>query len=141
MYNNIDFKYIIILIILIILIMVYETGEISKTVYENDKIIKETLENIVEKEKKLIKDFKNLKDFRSNAPIEFIDDIDSLLDERKLYLTFKLQTKEKQVASLIKLLDYINMLESKNKKLESDRLLSKIENLEKEIMYLREIFN
>tara|TARA_B100000989_G_C19433612_1_gene424149 strand:+ start:132 stop:497 length:366 start_codon:yes stop_codon:yes gene_type:complete len=121
--------------------MVYETGEISKTVYENDKIIKETLENIVEKEKKLIKDFKNLKDFRSNAPIEFIDDIDSLLDERKLYLTFKLQTKEKQVASLIKLLDYINMLESKNKKLESDRLLSKIENLEKEIMYLREIFN
>ena len=120
--------------------MVYYVGEIAQNVYDSDKVIKETIENIVEKEKKIMKDYANLKDFRNNAPKEFIDDLDKLLEERKLFLNYKLQSKEKQVESLIKLLEYINTLDKKFKQYDSDKLLSKIETLENEIMQLRDIF-
>ena len=58
----------------------------------------------------------------------------------QLYLTFKIQSKEQQLSSLIKLLEYINMLEDKNKQLENDKLLFKVEQLEEEIMNLRSLF-
>ena len=75
--------------------MVYVSGTIAKDVNDSDKVIKETLENIIEKEKKIIKDYQNLKNFRENAPIEFLDDLDKLLEERKMFLNYKLQSKEK----------------------------------------------
>tara|TARA_Y100000816_G_C25715981_1_gene377716 strand:- start:83 stop:445 length:363 start_codon:yes stop_codon:yes gene_type:complete len=120
--------------------MVYYVGEIAQNVYDSDKVIKETIENIVEKEKKIMKDYANLKNFRNNAPKEFIDDLDNLLEERKLFLNYKLQSKEKQVESLIKLLEYINTLDKKFKQYDSDKLLSKVETLENEIMQIRDIF-
>lgn len=121
--------------------MVYKIGEIAENIYENDKIIKETIENIVEKEKKIITDYQNLKNFKTNAPIEFIHDIDKLLEERKIYLNYKLQSKEQQLESLFKLLEYINLLEKKNKSLESNKLLFKIKNLEEEIMEFKNFIN
>ena len=120
--------------------MVYVSGTIAKDVNDSDKVIKETLENIIEKEKKIIKDYQNLKNFRENAPIEFLDDLDKLLEERKMFLNYKLQSKEKQVESLLKLLEYINVLDKKNKQYENDRLLTKVKNLEDEIMQIRNIF-
>ena len=60
--------------------MVYIVGEIAKNVDFNDKIIKETLENIVEKEKKIMRDYENLKNFRLNAPSEFLGDLYKLLE-------------------------------------------------------------
>ena len=59
--------------------MVYSTGEIAKNVYESDKIIKETIENIIEKEKKIMSDYENLKNFKNSAPKEFTQDLDNLL--------------------------------------------------------------
>ena len=120
--------------------MVYYTGEIAENVYNNDKIIKETIENIVEKEKKIMKDYTNLKNFRNNAPKEFIHHLDNLLEERKLFLNYKLESKEKQVESLMKLLEYINVLDKKFKQYESDKLLSKIKFLEEEVMEIRNLF-
>lgn len=120
--------------------MVYNTGEIAKNVYHGDKIIKETIENIIEKEKKIIRDYENLKNFKNNAPKEFTQDLDNLLEERKLFLNYKLESKEKQVESLMKLLEYINVLDKKFKQFESDKLLSKIKILENEIMQIRKIF-
>ena len=120
--------------------MVYNTGEIAKDVYESDKIIKETFENIIEKEKKIMRDYENLKNFKNSAPKEFSEDLDNLLEERKLFLNFKLESKEKQVESLMKLLEYINVLDKKFKQFESDKLLSKIKILENEIMQIRNLF-
>ena len=121
--------------------MVYNTGEIAKDVYDSDKVIKDTLENIVEKEKKIMNDYANLKNFRKIASKEFIDDLDYLLEERKLFLNYKLQSKEKQTESLIKLLEYSNMLDKKFKQYDNDKLLFKIQTLENEIMQLRNIFH
>ena len=120
--------------------MVYYIGEIAKNVHDGDKVIKETIENIVEKEKKIMKNYVTLKNFRNNAPKDFIDDLDVLLEERKIFLNYKLQSKEKQVESLIKLLEYINTLDKKFKQYDSDKLLLKIETLENKIMQLRDIF-
>tara|TARA_B100000902_G_C27285753_1_gene904336 strand:- start:1666 stop:2028 length:363 start_codon:yes stop_codon:yes gene_type:complete len=120
--------------------MVYLSGEIAKNVHDGDKIIKETLENIVEKEKKIMKDYENLKNFRKTASVEFLEDLDTLLEERKLFLNYKIQSKEKQVESLMKLLEYINILDKKNKQYESDKLLTKVKYLEDEIMHIRNIF-
>ena len=121
--------------------MVYFTGEIAKNVHDGDKIIKETLENIVEKEKKIMKDYENLKNFRETAPVEFLEDLDSLLEERKLFLNYKIQSKEEQVGSLLKLLEYINTIDKKHKQYENDKLLAKVKNLESEIMHIKNIFN
>ena len=120
--------------------MVYYIGEIAQNVHNNDKVIKETLENIVEKEKKIMKDYANLKNFRNHAPKDFVNDLDNLLEERKIFLNYKLQSKEKQLESLIKLLEYINTLDKKFKQYDSDKLLLKIETLENNIMQLRDIF-
>ena len=108
--------------------MVYITGKIANDIFIDDKIIKKTLESIVSKEKKIINDYKNLQYLKANLSDNHTEELDKLLDERKLYLTFKIQSKEQQLSSLIKLLEYINMLEDKNKQLENDKLYLKWNN-------------
>ena len=110
--------------------MVYVSGAIAKDVNDSDKVIKETLENIVEKEKKIIRDYQNLKNFRENAPIEFLDDLDKLLEERKMFLNYKLQSKEKQIEYCKSKGVYssVEVTKSKYKKKSSCYILKKNEN-------------
>lgn len=109
------------------------TGVSAKKVYESDSIIKQSIENIVKKEKKIIKDYENLRNFRKEANPIFIPDLDKLMEERKIFLTYKLQSKEEQCNSLLKLLEYINTLDAKDKELQSEILLNKINEVENEM--------
>ena len=121
--------------------MLITIGETAKVVANSDKTIKETIENIVAKEQKIIKDYINLKNFRTNAPPEFNNELDKLLEERRLFLAYKMQSKQDQCNALLKLLEYINVLDSKNKEMESQQLLDKIQTLEKEVGMFQNLFN
>jgi hypothetical protein len=107
-------------------------GVTGKSVYESDSIIKQSIENIVKKEEKIISDYKNLREFQKVANPTFISDLDKLLEERKIFLTYKIDSKEDQCKSLLKLLEYINTLDAKDKQLQSDILLDKINSIENE---------
>lgn len=109
------------------------SGVSAKSVYESDSTIKKSIENIVEKEKKIIRDYENLTNFRKVANPNFISDLDKLLEERKIFLTYKLESKQEQCNALLKLLEYINTLDAKDKQLQSDLLLNKISEVENEM--------
>ena len=109
------------------------TGDSANDVYNSDSIIKQSIENIVKKEQKIISDYNNLRNFKKVANPTFISDLDKLLEERKIFLTYKIDSKENQCKSLLKLLEYINTLDTKDKQLQSDILLDKINELESEI--------
>jgi len=109
------------------------SGFTAKDVATSDSIIKQSIENIVKKEQKIINAYKNLKEFRKVANPTFIDDLDKLLEERKIYLTFKMQSKQDQCSAFLKLLEYINTLEEKDKEIQNDIILNKINSLESEM--------
>jgi len=108
-------------------------GVSGKSVYESDSIIKQSIENIVKKEEKIRKDYENLRNFRKVANPSFISDLDKLLEERKMFFTFKLESKENQCHAFLKLLEYINTLDAKDKQLQSEILLNKISEVENEM--------
>ena len=105
----------------------------GKSVYESDLIIKQSIENIVKKEQKIMNDYENLRNFRKIANPTFISDLDKLLEERKIFLTYKIDSKEDQCKSLLTLLEHINTLDAKDKQLQSDILLNKINEIESEM--------
>ena len=108
-------------------------GVTGISVFKSDSIIKQSIENIVKKEKKIIKDYENLRNFKKEANPTFISDLDKLLEERKLYLTYKILSKEDQCHAFLKLLEYINTLDEKDKQLQSEMLLNKISEVENEM--------
>ena len=76
------------------------TGDSANDVYNSDSIIKQSIENIVKKEQKIISDYNNLRNFKKVANPTFISDLDKLLEERKIFLTYKIDSKEDQCKSL-----------------------------------------
>ena len=118
-------------------------GSIGKNIAQNDKIIKQSLENVFKKENKIIENFEYLKDFKSSFPPQvqnFLGEFDREIDKRKLYLQYKLQSKEKQIESLYKLLEYINYLDEKDKKFQSQLILDKIKTIEETMFPYKRIF-
>ena len=79
-------------------------GVSGKSVYESDSIIKQSIENIVKKEEKIRKDYENLRNFRKVANPSFISDLDKLLEERKMFLTYKIDSKEDQCQVTFKII-------------------------------------
>ena len=104
-----------------------------------DNIIKETIENIMEKEDKIKQNFMLLKKFKSQASPSFHEQIDKDLRSHGMFLAYKLLSKEKQCDALFKLLEHINTLDVYDKKLQSNKLLEKINQIEKEIESYREL--
>jgi len=119
-----------------IIIMSNSLGEVIA--YE-DEVIKRTLKNIEEKEKKLIKEYKNINESKLNNFSHFIPYINENLEQRRKFLLYKKMSKENQYIALLKLLEYLNSIESINKKLETEKILSKISLIEKELTPYKEI--
>jgi hypothetical protein len=114
-------------------------GTMGITIAKDDKLIEETLENVLLKEKQLLSNYQNLKDFREKAPKEFINSLDIEIEKKELLLKYKMQSKEEQCKSLSKLLEYINTLENKNKQLECQKISNKLDSLEQELEIYRRI--
>tara|TARA_B100000900_G_scaffold414081_1_gene439699 strand:- start:323 stop:694 length:372 start_codon:yes stop_codon:yes gene_type:complete len=120
-----------------------EIGFIGKTIAKNDEIIKQSLKNVLEKEDKIIKNYKSLTEFRGSFPPEvqnFLGEFDKEIEKHKLYLQYKIQSKEKQIESLYKVLEYINYLDEKDKNLQSQLILNKIKNIEESMLQYKRIF-
>lgn len=120
-----------------------EIGFFGKTIAKNDEIIKQSLKNVLEKEDKIIKNYKSLTEFRGSFPSEvqnFLGEFDKEIEKRKLYLQYKIQSKEKQIESLYKVLEYINYLDEKDKNFQSQLILNKIKNIEESMLQYKRIF-
>jgi hypothetical protein len=108
----------------------------------DDEIIKKTMQNIVEKENKILRDFQEMKRVRPFIPKSMKTEFEKHLEERKMFLSFKLQSHQDQCKSLYKLLEYVNALEMKDnqlfhqRKADSDELLDKISCIEEEMQPL-----
>ena len=94
-----------------------EDDTLGKYVYEQDKTIKNSLEKIINEEKDILHQYRVMNDYKdafTDSP-EFDSAINTELEKRKLYLLYKMQTKEQQHESLIKILDYLTFLDNKKK--------------------------
>ena len=111
----------------------------EEVAYE-DEVIKRTLRNIKEKEKKLINEYDNLNKFKQNNFEDFLPFIHDELEQRKSFLLYKKLCKEHQHIALLKVLEYLNLIESKNKELETKKILLKLGLLEKELIPYKQIF-
>ena len=119
--------------------MSYNLGKFGEDIAKHDEIIKNTIDNITEKEDKLIQEYSLLNNFNKFAPNSFKTQIEKDLEKKRLYLEYKLSSKKKQYDSLLKLLEYINILDIKDKELESKKIINKINEIEKDLKPLNNI--
>ena len=61
-------------------------GKMGINIAKDDKVIEETLENVLLKEKQLLSNYQHLKDFREKAPEEFISSLDTEIEKKELLL-------------------------------------------------------
>lgn len=119
--------------------MSYNLGKFGEYIAKHDEIIKNTIENITEKENNIIQEYNLLNNFNKFAPNSFKSQLEKDLEKKRLYLEYKLSSKEKQCDSLLKLLEYINILDKKDKELESKKIINKINEIEKDLIPLNNI--
>ena len=118
-----------------------EIGELAKDVYNEDQIIKQAIDNIVEKEKRVIDDYEKLRNLKASYPNKRCIMLENELEKRRLYLAYKMQSKQDQCNALIKLLEYINVLDEKSKKTDSENIISKITLLKSNIEPYMKLLN
>jgi len=114
--------------------MIYISGQLGEQIAHEDKIVRQTIQNIIEKENHILNEYSILKNFSENASSCFRHELDKQLEEKKLYLAYKMQSKTYQTNALLKLLEYTNALEAKDKQLQSQAILDKLKFLEESII-------
>jgi len=114
-------------------------GNLGEQVAYEDEVVKRTLKNINEKEKKLLEEYDNLNKFKENNFEEFLPYVTNELEQRKKFLLYKKLCKENQHLALLKILEYLNLIESKNKDLETKKILLKLSLLERELIPYKQI--
>ena len=107
---------------------------LGEYVAKNDLTIKESIQNIVEKENNIMQQYEQLQKFAPHCSINMQNDLANLLEERRIFLTYKMQSKKDQSEALFKLLEYLNILENKQKKMDIQSVLDKMNILESEIL-------
>jgi len=104
---------------------------IGEEIARNDFIINENLENLIDKEEEIKKQYITLKNMQSDYQGDLKTKFEQLLEKRKLFIEYKLQTKSQQIKSLYKLLEYFNTLEDKKREFDTELILKKINELQK----------
>ena len=113
---------------------------LGRIVNEEDSIIKNGLENLLNKEKKIIHEYKTMDKFKNSFQGIMNYTLLDELEKRKLFLLYKMQSKEKQYESLIKLLEYLTFLDNKKKNLDIENIKNKLIYLEEELIPYKELF-
>jgi hypothetical protein len=88
-----------------------------------DTLINVLLKKIIEKEESYIHQYIKLKELYPQCkelPIK--SEFEKILEVQRLSLEYKLQSKEKQHSALLKILEYLNNLEEKTQKLDTQKL-------------------
>jgi len=99
---------------------------LGKIINEEDKIIKNGLENLITKEKNLIHEYRVMNNYKDKFTGNLNSALNEELEKRKLYLLYKIQSKEEQYKSLIKLLEYLTFLDNKKKNLDIENVRKKL---------------
>ena len=116
---------------------------LGNLVYEEDEIIKNGLENLITKEKNIIHEYKVMNDFKnsftnnSSFNLSFVEE----LEKRKMYLLYKMQSKDQQYKSLLKLLEYLTFLDNKKKNNDIENIRNKLFNLKEELIPYKQLFH
>jgi len=109
-------------------------------VASKDILVNVLLKKVIEKEESYIHQYIKLKELYPQCidlPIK--TEFEKLLEVKRLSLEYKLQSKEKQHSALLKLLEYLNNLEEKIQKLESQEKVDTQEILEKMLILENDI--
>lgn len=115
---------------------------LGNLVYEEDQIIKNGIENLINKEKDIIYQYKAMNEYKdkftNNSSLNL--SLNEELEKRKMYLLYKIQTKQTQHESLLKLLEHLTFLDNKKKNFDIENIRNKLINLEKELIPYKELF-
>ena len=103
-------------------IMMDERESLGKVVTNQDKIIKDGLDNLINKEKEIIHEYKVMNQFKDKFTPEFNNSLIDEIEKRKLFLLYKMQSKETQYDSLIKLIEYLSFLDNKKKNVDIENI-------------------
>lgn len=109
-------------------------------VASKDNLVNVLLKKVIEKEESYIHQYIKLKELYPQCidlPIK--TEFEKLLEVKRLSLEYKLQSKEKQHSALLKLLEYLNNLEEKIQKLDTQEKLDSQEILEKMLILENDI--
>ena len=113
--------------------MVKSLGE-NIAIYDNK--IKHILTNIINNKEEVINEYKKLKQILPEYDESRKKTAEKLLNARKQEFEHTLDFKNKQNEALLKLLEYLNSLEKKDKNLHIRRTLNKMKNIDSEISSL-----
>ena len=133
---------------------------VGQQVAYQDGVIIKTLQQIREKENKLINEYNILSNFKRDNFQEdefgkynfkhdnfgeyniedFLSYLNQILEEKKKFLLYKKLCKEQQYNALFKLLEYLNLIELKNKELETEKILLQLDLIEKELIPYKQLF-
>ena len=119
--------------------MNYTLGDLGKKEAIKDKIIKNSINDIIEKENDIINQYLLLKNLKKKYPDDINSDFEKHLEKKKLFIEFKLLSKEDQLNALFKLLEYINTLNCKDKKIQAQTILDKINIIEIDLLTFKKI--
>ena len=103
-----------------------------------DTLVNVLLRQVIDSEEKYIQQYVKLKELYPQCkelPIK--TEFEKILEFKRLSLEYKLQSKEKQHSSLMKVLEYLNNLEEKKQKLDTQEILQKMSALENDIIKLQ----
>ena len=121
-------------------IMMDERESLGKVVTNQDKIIKDGLDNLINKEKEIIHEYKVMNQFKDKFTPEFNNSLIDEIEKRKLFLLYKMQSKETQYDSLIKLIEYLSFLDNKKKNVDIENIRNKLNKLEEDLIPYKELF-
>lgn len=112
----------------------YFPQDIAINVYENDKSIKKIISDSINMENEVLESYKDFINNKHLIQDEYLTDFEKELEKKKMFLLFRMQSREKQISSLYKLIDYLKLVHDKNKELEINEIYKKIDYLkEKDI--------
>jgi hypothetical protein len=116
--------------------MVKSLGE-NIAIYDNK--IKHILTNIINNKEEVINEYKKIKQILPEYDEYKKKTFEKLLNTRKQEFEYTLNFKNKQNEALLKLLEYLNSLEKKEKNLHIRQTLDKMKKIDNEISLLNNL--
>jgi hypothetical protein len=108
-------------------------GQGEQTAYD-DELVRRTLNKIKKTEQKLIGEYNNLNNFKTNNYDKFLPYINDELEKRKVFLLSKKTSLENQHTAISKLLEHLLTVELKNKEFETKQILTKLNMIEAKLI-------
>jgi hypothetical protein len=108
-------------------------GQGEQTAYD-DELVRRTLNKIKKTEQKLIGEYNNLNNFKTNNYEKFLPYINYELDKLKVFLHNKKTSLENQHTAISKLLEHLLTVELKNKEFDTKQIFTKLNMIETELI-------